>query len=446
MTRTTVILTALMVCALVFAGLLAGCTSDLPNELGHDLGIITMDTVLAPLSMETITQFSALDVTDPEVPYGSLQTLYLGTQGGNTSSMLVNFDFGDVFSDEFPEELFTSENIQTVNFSLTMLDFYGNKRFTTSDGDTLEVIEPVDIHYWISVLDAPFDTTSTAPVAIPPHGLAIFQDQEGNRGKEPLLPLDKNLFLQWVASGEIIGFLIEAGPGSDPGLVGYAARELTFYSQLEAIGAGTVVAPDFVVNFVSEEVNYQMPPMADISTFHELRTAPTDPVDGMMFRTGLRSYLALLFDLSDLPANSYINRAALRVMSEPDSSFGTLTTLQISEMDSLDFTNPATSMTVDELDRALEPTATLSSVDPYQVEIIEFNVTDYVQRRINNVYTGRRGLAITADEAFFGANFGVPPDFYFNVFRLFGTNAPDSLLPQLRITYSLVDEVNGGTP
>ena len=80
------------------------------------------------------------------------------------------------------------------------------------------------------------------------------------------------------------------------------------------------------------------------------------------------------------------------------------------------------------------------------MEILEFNVTDYVQRRINNVYTGRRGLAITADEGFFGENFGVPPDFYFNVFRLFGTSAPDSLRPQMRITYSVVDAVDGGTP
>ena len=440
MTRASVIIFALLACGLVFGALVAGCTSDLPNELGHDLGTTTVDTVLAPLLVETMTQYSVLEVTDPEVPHGSLQTLYLGSQSGNTSSILVNFDFGNVFTEEFPEELFTRENITTVHFSLTMLDFYGNKRYQVSEGDTV-TIEPTDIHYWISVLDAPFDTTMTPPIDVPPHGIAIYQDLEGGWGKEPSLPLRVDDFLQWVADGDTVGFLIEAGPGSDLGLVGYAARDLVLFSQLPILAEGTVAAPNFDVNFVSEEVDYLMPPIADISTFQELDTAPTDPAEGMMFRTGLRSYLALLFDLSDLPANAYINRAALRVMSDTSSSFGTLTTLHISEMDSLDFMEPTTPLTVDELELALEPIATLGSVDPYQVEIMEFNVTQYVQRRINNVYPGSRGMAITGDESF-----GVGSDFYFNVFQFFGTTAVDSLRPHMRITYTLDREIEEGAP
>ena len=441
MTRASVIIFALLACGLVLGGLVAGCTSELPNELGHDLGSITVDTVLAPLLVETMTQYSALEVTDPEVPWGAVQTLYLGSQGGNTSSMLVNFDFGNVFSEDFPEELFVPDSLQTVKLSLTMLEFYGNPRYRTSDGDTVETIAATDIHYWISVLDAPFDTTLTPEIEVPPHGIAIFQDLDGGWGKEPSLPVRVDDFLQWVANGETVGFLIEAGPGSDPGLVGYSSRDLVLFGQLPALAEGNVTAPNFVVDFTERDENYLMPPTADISTFHELDPIPTDPAVGMTFRSGLRSYLALHFDLSELPANAYINRAALRVMSDVSSSFGTLTTLHVSEMDSLDFMEPTTSLTVDELEAGLEPIATLSSVDPYQVEILEFNVTQYVQRRINNVYTGRRGMAITGDESF-----GVGSDFYFNVFKFFGTTAVDSLRPHMRITYTLAGEIDGGTP
>lgn len=38
----------------------------------------------------------------------------------------------------------------------------------------------------------------------------------------------------------------------------------------------------------------------------------------------------------------------------------------------------------------------------------------------------------------------VDPDFYFTQFNFFGTAAPDSLRPHLRITYSGVDELTGG--
>ncbi len=39
MTRASVIIFALLACGLVLGGLVAGCTSELPNELGHDLGL-----------------------------------------------------------------------------------------------------------------------------------------------------------------------------------------------------------------------------------------------------------------------------------------------------------------------------------------------------------------------------------------------------------------------
>jgi hypothetical protein len=438
---------ALLIAGLALAGLLSGCTSDDPNEVGSGLTSISLDETLVALPLREVTQFSALDIEDDKVAFKHHQALYLGSQAGNASAILVNFDFDDIFSEEFPDTLFTPGKIQTVKFGLQMLKFYGNPRLEISGTDTTTFPVPT-IVYRVSELagGAPFDTTLTAPIPLPDRELAFIQ--EGTDASQPLLSLDKNLFLSWVATGGIRGFIVEAGPGSDPGLIGYGSRNLRYFSQIDDVGVGTVVAPRFVVNFGDEEINFLLPPMADISTFNDLTTPPTDGAGTILLRTSLRSYPALLFDFTGLPPEAYINRAVLRLTSDTAVSFGNLTTLVVSELDSIYFTEPAGQMTLSQVGARVYQTSGLTNVDPYRVVTMDFDVTQYVQRRVNRVYSGTRGLIVTADEDFFSSfDLNVTdPDFYFNEFHFLGTAAADSLWPHLRVTYSTTGGLEGGNP
>ena len=438
-------------CALLAAGILlalvgGGCTSDDPNEVGLDLVTISLDTVLAPLGLRNINQFSALAIEDSRVDFDNQQVVYLGTQEGDSSSFLANFDFGDPSLFEgFDDSLFTLDKIQTVNFSLQKVAIYGKARSQTI-GDEIVNIPAPDIHYRISRLDAPIDSSWTPPIPVPDHGLPFIDDIEGGGGDQPLLPMSKVLFLDWYNAKEVIGVLIEAGPGSDPGLVGYASRDLTAYIELDNVAVGTVVAVNFVVNFADEEVNFLLPPFADLSTFHKLTEPPADVADGMLLRSSLRSYPALLFDFAGLPPNAYINRATLRVTADTSRSFGTLATLAASELDSIYFTSSPGAMTVDDLGSRIFQITGVTNADPYQVITYEFNVTEYVQRRVNEVYEGTRGIVVGVGE-WFNTGYQQTPtaEFYFNEIRFMGTSAPDSLqMPHLRITYTRIGDIRIG--
>ena len=293
----------------LLAVLAGGCSSDLPNELGDDLATLDVDSVLVPLDVRLLDRYSAIALTDAAVPLSTQQVLYLGEQQGNRSSILVNFDFDStaVFNEDFPEELYTAENIQTVKLSLTKLAFYGK---ATDSGDTTSQGTPVvRLYYRIYALDAPFDSTAY-PGPVPAHDLTdLNSDYLLEQGNEPLIPLRKSDFLEWIATGGKRGFLIQAGAESDSGLVGFAARDLRRYSELPPVAVGTVPGPNFVVNFASEEVNRLIPSVADISTFDQVPPPPADPADGLLLRTCLRQVPALLFDLTKLPPDVYINRA-----------------------------------------------------------------------------------------------------------------------------------------
>jgi len=64
------------------------------------------------------------------------EVLYIGEQGGTRSGAIIaNYDFSNIFSEDYPPELFTEENIKNVKFSLTKLEFYSS----SATGDTTSI-------------------------------------------------------------------------------------------------------------------------------------------------------------------------------------------------------------------------------------------------------------------------------------------------------------------
>jgi hypothetical protein len=433
---------------------ITGCTSDEPNVVGTALVTDQVDTVLVALGVEEITRYSALRVENPDILVHEQEVLYMGEQAGTRSGSLVaNYDFDIPFSAAFPESLFTEENIQSVKFSLTKVDFY-SAQVEGAKG------QPVNLYYQVQKMEAPFLLADyeNYPVQVPPEGVGPFLNSDfnvPNNSSEPRLPFyDANDLLGWITGKEKVGIIVTFGAGSDPGLVGYASRELTHYRELDNVAVGTIVAPNFEVTFVEYVGNNQvflLGPYADSSSFEEVPDPPADVDSGFLLRTGLRSYPTLLFDLSGLPPHAFINRALLSVTNDTTVSFGNLSSISVLEWDEARFGDPFKTVELSEL---YDPSERYSfhltgqnSLDPTLHTIIQFDVTQALLRVINNVYSGTRGFILAGGEDFLpeGGFISVNPDFYYREFRFMGTAAADPLhRPQLKITYSVVNDLDGG--
>ncbi|MCK9995702.1 MAG: hypothetical protein KAH56_05395, partial [Candidatus Krumholzibacteria bacterium] len=225
-----------------------GCTSDEPNLVGTALVTDHVDTVLFALGAEDVTHYSALRVEnnpDPSKRYDGItvdkqEVLYMGEQGGTRSGAIIaNFDFSDIFSNEYPEELFTEENISAVKFSLTKLKYY-----TALDDSGSATGKPVDLYYQVQVLDSPFNPVDYENYPVPPvSGVGPFLNSDFGTPKssnEPLMRFwDASDLLGWIANREKVGIIVTFGDGSDPGLVGFASKELKHFNELDALFVGT---------------------------------------------------------------------------------------------------------------------------------------------------------------------------------------------------------------
>lgn len=434
---------------------LGGCSSDDPNQVGAGLVDPVLTEVLVTLPVQDVTAYAPLQVDDPAVPVHRQQVLYLGSQNGVRSRILLSYDFSDIFTADHPEEMFTPANIKAVKLSLTKLSHYsGLRREISADGDTTYVSsgQPLDLYYRVQQMSAPFDSTAFVgyPNAVPAFGGPALNSDflEPIQDNEPFLRLYENDFLQWLAAGQTVGLVISLDEvNSDPGLIGFAARELQRYTELDNVAVGTVVAPNLVVEFEDNTVlNFLLPPVADTSTFEEVPPAPTDPTGGLLLRTCLRSYPALDFDFSGLPSDVLINRAVLRLTNDQDLAFGNKEAIVVAEMDSTRLASTPQVLSPTELGAASYVITGQTSLDPTQTRQLAFDVTTLVQRIVNRVYANPRGLVLAASEDVFPTydQTAVDPDFYFTEFRFFGTAAADSLRPRLEITYSRHEERLGG--
>lgn len=432
----------------------SGCTSDLPNRVGAGLVDDALDSVLVEVLANDVVGYAPLQVDDTAVPVHAQQVLYLGSQGGTSSRILVNFDFSDIFTEDHPADLFTEANIKAVKLSLTKLSHYGGlRREITDDGDTTFVSsgQPLDLYYQVRELAAPFDSTAYAgyPGAAPVAGVTVINQDatEINQSSEPILRLFEGDFLEWKEAGQVVGLVISLGDDSDPGLIGFAARELQRYAELDDIAVGSVVAPNLIVEFEDNTIlNFLLAPVADTSTFETVASPPSAADGGFVLRTGLRSYPALDFDFSAVPDDVLINRAILRLANDEELAFGNSEAIVVAELDSALIAAPPASMSLAELSAATYVITGQTSLAPTDSRHLAFDVTTLVQRLVNGVYEGRRGLVLAAGEDVFPTYdlTTVDPDFYFTEFHFFGTAAPDSLRPRIEITYSRRDDRLGG--
>lgn len=428
-------------------GLMAGCTSDLPNEVGTVLVNDHIDVVLEPLGLEQVQQYTAKNVSDAEVPLLDQQALYLGAQEGNESSLLLNYDFSNVYSDSFPEEAWTNENITSVELRLVMIKYYGNlNEVEEEEEEKSGADKALGKYYQIFQLDEPFDGGSFPGPEPGRSPIDLNINSELDISKEPHLQFSKPYLVSWVAAGEQVGLTVREGPGSEDGMTAFASTDLTLASELESIHADPGAAPVFLVQFAHTDSVAYIEPTADISTFHSVSEAPLDVNDGLMMRTCLRTYPMLLFDFSELPRNAFINRATLAVSNDTTRSFGNLQSIVVSEIDTRFFGVPGDTMPLADLENAVYSLSGMSSLDATYNTQLEFNITTGVQRIINEVYEGERAFILTAGEDFFpGYDLdAVDPDFYLTQFNFFGSAATDTLRPRLKISYSLVDDIDGG--
>ncbi len=437
-----------LICMITMLGawFLTGCTSDIPSEVGTSLVHSEIDVVLEPLSLNDLELYTAKNVSDDEVPLLEQEVLYFGSQEGNSSSILVNYDFSDIYSEEFPDTAWTLDHITNVELRLVRLAAFGGVLPGEEPGDDDVIIEK---YYMVHELDEPFNGANF-PGPIPAHGILNLNTEYGTNlaAAEPRMVFTTSRLLNWIAAAEVQGLIVNDGPESSVGMLGFASNDLdvAHAGELANIHEDPGAYPVILVSFDHTESIAYIDPMADISTFHEIKPAPLDSADGMMLRTCLRTYPMLRFDFSSLPENVFINRAILSVTNNVTTSFGQLEAIVVSEIDVELFGVPGDSMPLANLDGATYNISGMTSLDPYTHEKMDFVVTSAIQRIINDVYEGDRGFILTAGEDIYPVYnlTGVGPDFYFNQFDFFGTSAADTLRPKLKITYSSIDDLSGG--
>ncbi|MBU8870408.1 MAG: hypothetical protein KOO60_06015 [Gemmatimonadales bacterium] len=428
----------------------AACGSDDPNAVGVELVDAEIDALLELLDLEEPSEYRGLSIKDPDIPLLGQEVLYLGQKGGDASSILLEYDLGQVLNETITLDLFTQENIETVNFRLLMLSAY-------DQGDSnAQGTFPWETWYELYHLDDPVDT-SVFPGPDPsidglPNLNTNYILEDANL---VYLPVPKEPLIDWITTGGTHTFLIKEGdedPASGEGLTGYSSMDMKHGgTTLEPTTIGSdQLGPSIYVKFTEPDTMLIITPDLDLSTFYLLADAPAAINDGFIMRTGLRSYPVLYFDFSSLPDGIFINRAALSVTNNTDSSWGMLESIVVSELEREFFDSEPDGLTLSNLENSVYPITGMTSLDPSYHDVMEFNVTTYVQRMINLLdEQGNRiekGLILTPGEDFLPSynTSTLDPDFYFNKFNFFGSDDPDGRGPRLKITYTVNEAIQGG--
>jgi len=338
------------------------------------------------------------------------------------------------------------------------------------------VPEPIEgrpqvFHYFVHELDAPIVQADfeNYPATLPdydqlPSNSDYFESDQSDEPELSLFPED--LLGRWFPDGRV-GFLVQLGDQSDPGLTGYASLDLlsTNYNELADLKVGSVPAPNLIIEFVDGLVDQNpndnvdqdfllLAPSFDCTVWEEVPTLPEDAAgaaDGFTLRTGLRSYPSLRFDTANLPVNARINRAILSVTNDPETSFGPAMSLQVVELDSA-YAVPGLGSDVsvlrdEDLVYALD---VATSKEPKIDTTIELDVTLFVQREVNRTNAQTRSLLLTCREYkdVFPTFSNPDPtygDFYYRMWNFHGLADPDpDLRPFLKVWYTVDGEVTGG--
>lgn len=430
----------LAVCAL--SAVLAGCTSDEANLVGTGLpGELQLNTPQT-VFVEALSASGRVAVKDESLSYDHNELLYFGSQGADASSILAHYEV-QTLPDSLPEGALLDETTVTS----VKLRLFRTEAYAAVPDSLLDVVHPLVPQnptkvFEIHTLAAPLDVAlypGPEPATADPLG-----SQEGS-GASVFLDVPVAQFLIWVASG-MNGLLIREGAGSQPGLLGYAAVDMTTagYQEIDLVGAGTTVGPVLTVAYRNEaaalDTAFVFAPDADVSTFHALAAPPAGFDAGLEVQTHLRRYPYFFPDLAGLPDDILINRAVLRLAIDP-ASFGPVESLVLHEVP-LSLLAGRDTVTVQEIEAAATTSTGILAVDFGQMIFDEetwvgFDITGTVQRSLNGALAPDTVLLLTAGEEFGGYSVSgnYSPDFYFGRMLFLGAGHP-SLAPHFEITFT----------
>lgn len=452
-----------------------GCTSDPENSVGSPLVETVFDTVLAPVQIEQVDKYSAIKVVNQDIPVHQQEIVYLGSDKGVSSSILANFDFSftETSLDTFTPDYFVLDNIKTVQLSLIKPRPYhaiedscytvteirpGQPDTTYTECVPVPTGRPAELNYLVRQLVTPFSPLDFVdyPNEVPPvREVEINSDVSiPNESNEPFIRIFREVFAQWFADGVPIGLNISLDEAqSELDLIGYASRELKRVSEFDQLQVGTAVGPNLRIEFNNTDDVFLMDNYADTSTFDQVPDPPADVADGIVVQSGLRSFPTLFFDFSALPPRARINRAVIELTLDNATSLGPIEDLAASEIDTVEFGDPFRTISLARF-RLPDYLFLLSGwrgLDPESSENLELEVTNAVQRYINRVTEGTKGIMISTWEfpPLSGGSRGTgsflpPVDYYYQRFNFYGTAAPEGQRPRLKVTYTLVDELGGG--
>jgi hypothetical protein len=441
-----------------------GCTSEDPNPVGVDLRETSIDSSLVSLRASSVVGYGVLDVTDPDVPHDQTEVLYLGNNATESSSILASYDFTVL---DHPDSAYllpyvTVENVVAVDIVLYMLTWYEPYRGLDPPDPDDETYDPVvrpwlgaQKYYDVHALVAPLDTLRY-PDDEPAYEGALLSlpASEPEPASGPIfIDLSAGLVVERLLTRDPLGVIIREGTGSDPGILGFASKEMVHGgSTLPTLNAQVVLGPALRLRldqtpdeWASDRQYLILGPVADVCTWHRVEPVSTDPSDAIMVRTHLRSYPAVSFDLSALPPDVRVNRAQLVVVNDTTRSYGHRTVLTCSELPVEFAPGGRTTVGLDDFAPEVFLLDGNGTWEPEHLSEIElrFDVTQSIQRAINGAYEGERAFLLAAGEYFFpGWNADPDPDFWFTKWVFHGTGAAAELQPRLEISYSRLDELS----
>ncbi|MDO9695626.1 MAG: hypothetical protein Q7W56_12970 [Candidatus Latescibacteria bacterium] len=433
-------LPAAAACALL--AVLAGCTSDVANPVGAGLpGELQLNTPQT-LFVGAMSVSGQVAVKDESRSYDHNELLYFGVQGSEASSILARYDVTTL-----PDSLPAGSVLNETTVTSVKLRLFRTEAYAAVPDSLLDEVHPLLPQNPQKVFET-YTLAAPLDAALYPGPEPATEAQIGSQtgsGASVFLDLPVAQFLSWVTAG-MNGLLIREGSGSQPGLVGYAAVDMTSsgYQEIDRVGAGTTVGPVLTVAYrdaaAELDTAFVFEPVADVSTFHALAAPPSGLAAGFEVQTHLRRYPYFFPDLDGLPDDILINRAVLRLAIDANS-FGPVESLVLHEVP-LSLLADRDTVTVQEIEAVAVTSAGILAVDLGQMIFDEetwvgFDVTGTMQRALNGALAPDTVLLLTAGEDFGGyrVSGNYTPDFYFGRMLFLGTAHP-AQPPHFEITFT----------